>query len=131
MLPSGDNFTSTLFGVGGAPAVTFKFDTNGTVSRSPGYKRMFDTAVAFTAVTVIASATAADGADNAPVQLPLVRRTATSNTSPGASGDVLDPTLFGAGRVSTDRQPAVGTNVESVSPGAASTDHASDTTKVQ
>ena len=30
ILPSDDNFTSTLFGVAGAPAVTLRFDNNGT-----------------------------------------------------------------------------------------------------
>ena len=63
--------TSTLFGVGGAPADTFRLDSNGTVVRSAGKMRMFDDAVAFTAVTFNATATASVGIANAPVHSPL------------------------------------------------------------
>src|SRR6056297_3255287 len=79
MRPSGDSFTSTLFGVAGAPAVTFRFDNLGTVVRFAGNSRMFDDAVAFTAVTFNATATASDGIDSPPVHSPLDPCTFTVN----------------------------------------------------
>src|SRR6056297_1187385 len=50
--------------------------------------------------------------------------------SPAPNGAARNPTVRGAGRVSAKRHPAVGTNVESLSPGAAPTDHACVTNSV-
>src|SRR6056297_2725029 len=96
MRPSGESFTSTLFGVAGAPAVTLRFDNNGTFVRFAGYSRMFDDAVAFTAVTFNATATASDGIANPPVHSPLEPCTFTSKMSPAPSGALRGPTVRGA-----------------------------------
>ena len=75
--------------------------------------------VAPTAVTLVASPTASAGI----VQFPFVPRAATVLVSV-APNEANGPTRLGNARVSINRQGVIGTNVVSLSPGAASARHA-------
>jgi hypothetical protein len=120
ILPSGDSFTVTRFGVGAWPAVQFRFDVVGRGAFA-GKRRRFDGAVGFTIVTFMATATASAGM---PTQLPTLPVTCCVIVTPGPIGVFVPPAGGSAGRVSNRRHGVTGTKVESVSPGAAVALHA-------
>jgi hypothetical protein len=109
--PVGESWTSTLFGVGGAPATQLRLDASGRAALAGQIVRKL-AAVPPTAVTFMATAVAVDGM----TQLPFVPCTRCVNTPPAGSGVETLPTVSGAGRVSRSRHGAIGTNDDAVPP---------------
>jgi hypothetical protein len=109
--PVADSFTSTLFGVGGAPATQFRLELRGRgLSDGHTVKKLDD--VPPIAVTFIATAVAVDGI----VQLPFVPCTCCVMMPPAGIGVERGPTLSAPGRVSNKRQGDIGTSTEATPP---------------
>ena len=109
--PSADSLTSTLFGVGGAPAIQLRLELSGR-GESAGQMVRKLAAVPPTAVTFIATAVAVVGI----VQLPFVPWTRCVITPPAGIGIALVPMLSPPGRVSNKRHGSTGMSTEAVPP---------------
>ena len=123
--PSTDSWTSTLFGVGGAPATQFRLEANGRAASAGHTVRKLE-AVPPTAVTFIATAVAEPGIE----QLPLAPCTRSRSSPPGPTGVATSPTVSGAGRVSTSRQGGIGTRTDGCPPSCPNTLTAPPVTRV-
>ena len=97
--------TSTLFGVGGAPAAQFRLEASGRGASDGQIVRKL-AAVPPTAVTFMATAVASEGTP----QFPFWPCTICTITPPGPIAVATGPTLSSPGLVSNKRQGGTGTS---------------------